>query len=344
MIHPRSYSTDDLSAAVRRELERRDRAPAYLLGQPSELHRVDGKAHHDELVRVDGQSMRLPAITAKDVGRSLSVANGSALAESTITCAPGDTINHGSSVDVGASRIAQFVAHKLGLWVTDGATSESASPSAESPSWEWNGVDTSQFDSVVRGLHCDSASLAVESYGGENWLAFTTNGRANFLYRDTQIAVAPIAVTMPSANYRIEYDLAAKTFAPGSAELMGAGAMARWVAGTDAGDFYGHYVIEDNSGGSSLTRIVAGTNSAGYRDEAVPYNWDRTDHVLRNSLEVSAQTIIGNAYGNSHGWTDTDAAKLTAIGQPGLICGHVSSTYDVTCAAYFRNIKVWDLS
>lgn len=124
------------------------------------------------------------------------------------------------------------------------------------PWFEWNGVDTSQFSTKIDADRVSSSTIAVEEFGGLNWLTMqvTSIGGGSPNGHNTS-CILPIATTPPSADYVVTADLLILTYTTS----VTAGVVARYNTTSFAG--YGQRF----SGGSSQ-QIVRLSSTGSNRD------------------------------------------------------------------------------
>ena len=340
--HPVSgASVRDVRDATQRELDRRAKSYLATFGPVGEIARGAVMGAHGALARVNGGDLRLPPVTPDNIGRVLTVANGSESATVNMLAAAGDRIDADTTASLGPESFCQLLAYSPGRWLSSTVLDGSATASATAtPFWEWNGTDTSQFDSIVEGSAVTASSLSTATAGGRTWVEFTASAvgtvGSNALYK---CAVAPISVVPPSPDYKITYDMMCSDFGGG---YLCQGAAARWTSGTDSGNFY----FETTNGGNIWIGLVeAGRLDAShYRSEADVATYNSTTDMQRSEFTVADESLIyTRILGCDHGLNDTSGA-LTAAGQPGILAGITGGVGTKTIKALFSNIQCWDLS
>lgn len=125
-----------------------------------------------------------------------------------------------------------------------------------SPWFEWNGVDMSQFGDKIDADRVSSSTIAVEEFGGLNWLTMqvTSIGGGSPNGHNTS-CILPIATTPPSADYVVTADILILTYTTS----VTAGVVARYNTTSFAG--YGQ-----RFSGGSYQQIVRLSSTGSNRD------------------------------------------------------------------------------
>ena len=318
-------------------------------GKPTPIIYSDYAPKLGDMVRVDPSggtlTIKLPSFDRGDEGKSITIVNVGT-STNTVTIAAADGLVNGASSQTVSKgkfiRQATAVNASTREWilttVTDGNTS-----ATESPIWEWNGADTTQFGTLVNGDNVTTSSLSVVSANGRSWLRFQVTPTTASVGHLRRCSVAPIAYTPSTPDYKLTCDIG---FGSSLIAITNKnfGAVLRWASGTGVGTGYqALYDYVSATGfrvGYVLNGAESGTQQVYGNYPAQAYDGDVRDYLPDSSFSVRDDALVSMSMGSSAcSWADA-AGSITAANVPALLVGSggaLANTMDVL----FTNLKLW---
>ena len=198
--------------------------------------------------------------------------------------------------------------------------------------FEWNGVDLTEFDSLVYGSQVSTGSRALVNIAGTNWVQISSTSTGTPGSEISTATILPVSTAPPSADYVVFADFLSVVQA---GTIAGAYVFARFASVSSS--YLVRFHDASTANPQEVKKLTTGetVNNLGVAQSDLTYIAVNTGMTLGISAEGS--TIIKSQLGEVQIIADT-SSPITAVGKAAIGVSP-GSAVSATATCAFRNIR-----